>query len=63
MTHFRKKMAAILLSSDMNKRKGCLLYKYEKEVDTRSPYDVQILEVLQILRRENYSVHLMIAKY
>jgi sentrin-specific protease 1 len=44
MTHFRKKLAAILLSSDMNKRKGCLLYKYEKEVDTRSPSDVQILD-------------------
>jgi sentrin-specific protease 1 len=27
MTHFRKKLAAILLSLDMNKRKGCLLYK------------------------------------
>jgi hypothetical protein len=44
MTHFRKKMAAILLSSYTNKRKGCLLYKYEKEVDTRSPSDVQILD-------------------
>jgi hypothetical protein len=40
-----------------------MLYKYEKEVDTGSPSDVQILEVLQILRIENYSVHLMIAKY
>ncbi|PWZ18987.1 hypothetical protein Zm00014a_044156 [Zea mays] len=39
-----KKLAAILLSSDMNKRKGCLLYKYEKEVDTGSPSDVQILD-------------------
>jgi sentrin-specific protease 1 len=44
MTHFRKKLAAILLSSDMNKRKGCLLYKYEKDVDTGSPSDVQILD-------------------
>jgi hypothetical protein len=44
MTYFRKKLTAILLSSDMNKRKGCLLYKYEKEVDTGSPSDVQILD-------------------
>ena len=28
----------------MNKRKGCLLYKYEKKVDTGSPSDVQILD-------------------
>jgi sentrin-specific protease 1 len=37
-------MAAILLSSDLNKRRGCLLYKYEKEVDSESPSDVEILE-------------------
>ncbi|ONM10550.1 hypothetical protein ZEAMMB73_Zm00001d034548 [Zea mays] len=39
-----QKMAAILLSSDLNKRRGCLLYKNEKEVDSRSPSDVEILE-------------------
>ncbi|XP_035816196.1 uncharacterized protein, partial [Zea mays] len=44
MSHFRKKMAAILLSSDLNKRRGCLLYKNEKEVDSGSPSDVEILE-------------------
>ena len=44
MSHFRKKMAAILLSSDLNKRRGCLLYKNEKEVDSSSPSDVEILE-------------------
>ncbi|PWZ32392.1 hypothetical protein Zm00014a_039875 [Zea mays] len=44
MSHFRKKMAAILLSSDLNKRSGCLLYKYDKEVDSGSPSDVEILE-------------------
>jgi hypothetical protein len=44
-------MADILLSSDMNNRKGCMLYKYEKEADTGSPSDVQI--VRQILRRGN----------
>uniref|UniRef100_A0A804LMH9 Ubiquitin-like protease family profile domain-containing protein n=1 Tax=Zea mays TaxID=4577 RepID=A0A804LMH9_MAIZE len=38
------KMAAILLSSDLNKRRGCLLYKNEKEVDSGSPSDVEILE-------------------
>jgi sentrin-specific protease 1 len=37
-------MAAILLSSDLNKRRGCLLYKYEKEVDSGSLSDVEILE-------------------
>jgi hypothetical protein len=37
-------MAAILLSSDLNKRRGCPLYNYEKEVDTRNPYDVEILD-------------------
>jgi sentrin-specific protease 1 len=37
-------MAAILLSSDLNKRSGCLLYKNEKEVDSGSPSDVEILE-------------------
>ncbi|AQK92721.1 hypothetical protein ZEAMMB73_Zm00001d009793 [Zea mays] len=37
-------MAAILLSLDLNKRRGCLLYKYEKEVDSGSPSDVEILE-------------------
>ncbi|PWZ05548.1 ATP-dependent DNA helicase PIF1 [Zea mays] len=44
MSHFRKKMATILLSSDLNKRRGCLLYKNEKEVDSGSPSDVEILE-------------------
>ncbi|PWZ57978.1 putative ubiquitin-like-specific protease 1B [Zea mays] len=44
MSHFRKKMAAILLSSDLNKRRGCLLYKNEKEDDSGSPSDVEILE-------------------
>ncbi|ONM01236.1 hypothetical protein ZEAMMB73_Zm00001d030646 [Zea mays] len=44
MSHFRKKMAAILLSLDLNKRRGCLLYKNEKEVDSRSPSDVELLE-------------------
>ncbi|PWZ41328.1 putative ubiquitin-like-specific protease 1B [Zea mays] len=44
MSHFRKKMAAILLSSDLNKRRGCLLYKNEKEDDSESPSDVEILE-------------------
>ncbi|PWZ34044.1 UDP-arabinopyranose mutase 3 [Zea mays] len=44
MSHFRKKMAAILLSSDLNKRRGCLLYKNEKEVDSGSSSDVEILE-------------------
>ncbi|ONM55010.1 hypothetical protein ZEAMMB73_Zm00001d020494 [Zea mays] len=44
MSHFRKKMAAILLSSDLNKRRGCLLYKNEKEIDSGSPSDVEILE-------------------
>ncbi|AQK85484.1 hypothetical protein ZEAMMB73_Zm00001d038024, partial [Zea mays] len=44
MSHFRKKMAAILLSSDLNKRRGCLLYKNDKEVDSGSPSDVEILE-------------------
>ncbi|AQK79133.1 hypothetical protein ZEAMMB73_Zm00001d035507 [Zea mays] len=39
-----KKMAAILLFSDLNKRRGCLLYKNEKEVDSGSPLDVEILE-------------------
>ncbi|PWZ11729.1 ATP-dependent DNA helicase PIF1 [Zea mays] len=39
-----KKMAAILLSSDLNKRRRCLLYKNEKEVDSGSPSDVEILE-------------------
>ena len=37
-------MAVILLSSDLNKRRGCLLYKYEKEVDSGSLSDVEILE-------------------
>ena len=37
-------MAAILLSSDLNKRRGCLLYKNDKEVDSGSPSDVEILE-------------------
>ncbi|ONM17793.1 hypothetical protein ZEAMMB73_Zm00001d003825 [Zea mays] len=40
----QEKMAAILLSSDLNKRRGCLLYKNEKEVDSGSPSDVEILE-------------------
>jgi hypothetical protein len=37
-------MAAILLSLDMNKRRGCLLYNYEKEVDVVSPSDIEILD-------------------
>src|SRR5688572_28442648 len=44
MSHFRKKMADILLSSELNKRRGCLLYKNDKEVDSGSPSDVEILE-------------------
>ena len=44
MLHFRKKLAAILLSSDINKRKGCPLYKYDKEVDAGCSSDVQILD-------------------
>jgi hypothetical protein len=44
MLHFRKKLAAILLFSDINKRKGCPLYKYDKEVDAGSSSDVQILD-------------------
>jgi sentrin-specific protease 1 len=44
MSHFRKKLAAIFLSSDINKRKGCPLYKYDKEVDAGSSSDVQILD-------------------
>ncbi|PWZ36996.1 hypothetical protein Zm00014a_026156 [Zea mays] len=44
MSHFRKKLAVILLSSDINKRKGCPLYKYDKEVDAGSSSDVQILD-------------------
>jgi hypothetical protein len=45
MSHFRETMAAILLSSDLNKRKGCLLYNYEKEVDTGNSSDVEILDI------------------
>ncbi|XP_035816842.1 uncharacterized protein [Zea mays] len=37
-------MTVILLSSDLNKRRGCLLYKNEKEVDSGSPSEVEILE-------------------
>ncbi|AQK87997.1 hypothetical protein ZEAMMB73_Zm00001d038834 [Zea mays] len=44
MSHFRKKLAAILLSSDINKRKECPLYKYDKEVDAGCSSDVQILD-------------------
>ena len=44
MSHFRKKLAAILLSSDINKRKGCPLYKYDKEVDAGCSSDVRILD-------------------
>ncbi|ONM12437.1 hypothetical protein ZEAMMB73_Zm00001d001918 [Zea mays] len=40
----QEKMTAILLSSDLNKRRGCLLYKNEKEDDSESPSDVEILE-------------------
>ncbi|AQK78261.1 hypothetical protein ZEAMMB73_Zm00001d035061 [Zea mays] len=43
MSHFRKKLAAILLSSYMNKRRGYPIYKYDKEVHTGSPSDVEIL--------------------
>jgi sentrin-specific protease 1 len=45
MSHFRETMAAILLSSYLNKRKGCPLYNYEKEVDTGNPSDVEILDI------------------
>jgi sentrin-specific protease 1 len=38
-------MAAILLSLDLNKRRGCPLYNYEKEVNTGNPYDVEILDI------------------
>ncbi|XP_020398301.1 uncharacterized protein [Zea mays] len=48
MKNFRLKLAAILLSSDLNKRKGCLLYKNntnksteDNEIDSS---DVEILE-------------------
>ncbi|AQK59290.1 hypothetical protein ZEAMMB73_Zm00001d053340 [Zea mays] len=41
---FTQKMDAILLSSELNKRRGCLLYKNDKEVDSGSPSDVEILE-------------------
>ncbi|PWZ24636.1 putative ubiquitin-like-specific protease 1B [Zea mays] len=44
MLHFRKKLAAILLSLDINKRKGCPLYKYDKEVDAGCSSYVQILD-------------------
>jgi hypothetical protein len=44
MLHFRKKLVATLLFSDINKRKGCPLYKYDKEVDAGSSSDVQILD-------------------
>jgi hypothetical protein len=45
MSHFRKKkLAAILLSSYMNKRRGYQLYKYDKEVHIGSPSDVEILD-------------------
>jgi sentrin-specific protease 1 len=39
-----KKLAAILLSSYINKRKGYPLYKYDKEVDVGCSSDVQILD-------------------
>ncbi|KAL5664012.1 hypothetical protein ACJX0J_024120, partial [Zea mays] len=44
MSHFRKKLAVILLSSCMNKRRGYPLCKYDKEVQTGSPSDVEILD-------------------
>jgi hypothetical protein len=37
-------MAAILLSSNLNKRKECSLYNYEKEVNTGSPSNIEILD-------------------
>ncbi|PWZ14167.1 hypothetical protein Zm00014a_030914 [Zea mays] len=40
----QEKMTVILLSSDLNKRRGCLLYKNEKKVDSGSPSEVEILE-------------------
>ncbi|PWZ30679.1 putative protein phosphatase 2C 40 [Zea mays] len=43
--HQAEKMAAILLSLDLNKRRGCPLYNYEKEVNTGNPYDVEILDI------------------
>ncbi|KAL5667910.1 hypothetical protein ACJX0J_020131, partial [Zea mays] len=39
-----KKLAAILLSSYMNKRRRYPIYKYDKEVHTGSPSDVEILD-------------------
>ncbi|ONL97048.1 hypothetical protein ZEAMMB73_Zm00001d028788 [Zea mays] len=40
----RKKLATILLSSYMNKRRGYPIYKYDKEVHTGSPSHVEILD-------------------
>lgn len=42
MTQFRTKLAAILLSSELNKRKGCLLVKVDDE-EIGSLSDVEIL--------------------
>jgi hypothetical protein len=43
MTQFRTKLAAILLSSELNKRKGCLLVKVDDEA-IGSLSDVEILQ-------------------
>jgi sentrin-specific protease 1 len=42
-------MTVILLSSDLNKRRGCLLYKNEKEVDSGSPSDSNKRKLLHVL--------------
>jgi hypothetical protein len=46
--NFRPKLAAILLSSDLNKRKGCPLYKNNTNKSTRDnetgSNDVEVLE-------------------
>jgi hypothetical protein len=48
MINFRPKLAAILLSSDLNKRKGCPLYKNNTNKSTKDneadSNDVEVLE-------------------
>ncbi|WVZ83862.1 hypothetical protein U9M48_030958 [Paspalum notatum var. saurae] len=44
MTHFRQKLAAILLSSDLNERKGQPIYKKEEDNMDGNPSSVKILE-------------------
>ena len=60
MRKFRLKLAAILLSSDLNKRKGCPLYKSDQPNEANTFSEVEVFETPPISNKRKLCPHIIL---